>query len=81
MKEFLKSIVTARSGVSSKRVCGVLGWLTIIGVIIYCTIAVIQAPLIIDTFIIASVTLLGVDSVTGIWKNEKKLVDYLNKNK
>ncbi len=66
--EFIKSIVSSHSGISSKRICGVLGWLTCIGVLIYCTINVVQAPLMIDTFLICCMTLLGIDSVTGIWK-------------
>lgn len=41
---------TSHSGISSKRVCGVTGWFVAIGVLIYCTIATIQAPLMIDTF-------------------------------
>lgn len=59
---------TSHSGISSKRVCGVTGWFVAIGVLIYCTIATIQAPLMIDTFLICVMALLGIDSVTGIWK-------------
>jgi hypothetical protein len=66
--EFIKGIVSSHSGISSKRICGVLGWLACIGVLIYCTINVVQAPLMIDTFLICCMTLLGIDSVTGIWK-------------
>ena len=67
-KEYLKKIIESRSGVSSKRVCGVLGFLIVIFVLIYCTICGIQAPMMIDTFIYAICLLLGIDSVTGIWK-------------
>lgn len=70
--EFLKNIVVAHSGISSKRVCGVLGWLTCIGILIYCTINVIQAPVMLETFLIACTALLGVDSITGIWKKFDK---------
>ena len=38
MKEFLTKLVTARTGVSSKRVCGILGWLIGLITLIYCTI-------------------------------------------
>jgi hypothetical protein len=38
IQEFLKQMITSHSGVSSKRVCGVLGFLTILFVLIYCTI-------------------------------------------
>lgn len=72
IKEFLKLIVTAHSGISSKRVCGVLGFLVIIFVIIFCTVSTIQAPAILETFIWAICMLLGIDSVTGIWKNFKQ---------
>ena len=72
IKEFLKLIVTARSGISSKRVCGILGFLVIIFILIYCTILGIQAPVILETFIYAICLLLGIDSVTGIWKNFKQ---------
>ena len=65
---FIKEIVTSRSGISSKRVCGLLGWLVCLGVLIYCTIKVIQAPTMIDIMVIAVMGLLGIDSVTGIWK-------------
>lgn len=68
MKEYLKKIVESRSGVSSKRVCGVLGFLIVIFVLIYCTISGVQAPLMIDTFIYAICLLLGIDSITGAFK-------------
>jgi hypothetical protein len=64
-------MVTSHSGISSKRVCGVIGFLVIIGVLIFCTINGIQAPEMIDTFIYAICLLLGIDSVTGIFKNIK----------
>jgi len=38
MKEFLTKLVTAHTGVSSKRVCGILGWLIGLITLIYCTI-------------------------------------------
>lgn len=65
---FKIEMFTSHSGISSKRVCGVTGWFVAIGVLIYCTIATIQAPLMIDTFLICVMALLGIDSVTGIWK-------------
>lgn len=68
MRDFFKKIIMSHSGVSSKRICGVLGFLTILFVLIYCTLCGIQAPLMIDTFIYAICLLLGIDSVTGIWK-------------
>lgn len=61
----------SRSGVSSKRVCGLLGWIVCLIVLIYCTIVGVQAPLMIDTVLWGCLGLLGIDSVTGIWKNNK----------
>lgn len=66
--ELIKQIIASHSGISSKRVCGVLGFIAIVFVLIYCTILGIQAPVMIDTFIYAICLLLGIDSVTGIWK-------------
>lgn len=68
MKDFLKRMFTPNSGVSSKRVCGALGWITALLISIYCAIKVIQAPDITEIVIWASMLLLGVDSVTQIWK-------------
>lgn len=65
----LKQIIASHSGISSKRVCGVLGFIVLLFVLIYCTITKCQAPVMIDTFIYAICLLLGIDSVTGIWKN------------
>lgn len=71
-KQFLKSIFLAKSGsISSKRICGVLGWLICLIVLIYCTIVNTQAPEMVETVLIMSATLLGVDSVTNIWKGKK----------
>jgi hypothetical protein len=41
------------------------------GILIYCTIKVIQAPEMIDVFLLSCCGLLGVDSVTSIWKGNK----------
>lgn len=70
--KWFKDMLDAESSVSSKRFCGVLGWLVCIGVLIYCTISVIEAPTITEFFLLSVVGLLGVDSVTNIWKNPGK---------
>lgn len=68
-----KSIFLATKGsISSKRVCGVLGWLACVGVLLYCTFLTVQAPVFADSVLFATAALLGVDSVTSIWKNNKK---------
>lgn len=71
IKEYIKLMITSHSGISSKRVCGVIGFLVITFVLIYCTICGIQAPAMIDTFVYAICLLLGIDSITGIWKDIK----------
>ena len=74
IKQIIKSILSSASGsISSKRLCGIIGWLVCLGIGIYCTINVIQAPMLIDSILIGSATLLGVDSVTGIWKNKRDI--------
>lgn len=70
--KWFKDMLDAKSSVSSKRFCGVLGWLVCIGILIYCTIHVIQAPLITEFFLLSVVGLLGVDSITSIWKSKDK---------
>lgn len=72
IREYLKLMITSHSGISSKRVCGVLGFLVIMFAVIFCTITGIQAPVILETFIWAVCALLGIDSITGIWKDFKK---------
>lgn len=70
MKKTLLDIITAHSGVSSKRVCGILGWLICLIIMCCCAYTNKQAPDITETIVITSAALLGVDSVTGIWKNK-----------
>ena len=70
LKEYIISMITSHSGISSKRVCGVLGFVVISFIIVYCTITGTQAPNMIDTFIYAICLLLGIDSITGIWKQK-----------
>lgn len=72
IKEYIKLMITSHSGISSKRVCGVLGFLVIMFVIVFCAITAIEAPVILEPFIWAVCMLLGIDSVTGIWKDFNK---------
>lgn len=68
-KQFFKSIfLNQPNSISSKRICGVLGWLLCLGVLGYCTYKEIQAPVMVDTIVITSAALLGVDSIMNIWK-------------
>ena len=68
LKEYIISMITSNSGISSKRVCGVLEFLVVSFIIVYCTITGAQAPNMIDTFIYAICLLLGIDSISGIRK-------------
>lgn len=67
MKRFFIKMFTAHSRLSSKRVCGFFGWITCLFICIYCTITVTPSPEIIDMLFICSTSLLGIDSITGIW--------------
>lgn len=74
MKIPFKTIFQANTGgFSSKRIFGALGFTTAIGISIACTILNSQAPDIVVDIIYASVALLGVDSVTSIWKQKTNL--------
>lgn len=72
MKALVSFLSSKKGSLSSKRLCGVLGWLVCLIIMGYCAIAEKQAPLIADSIIIASSVLLGVDSITNIWKNGKE---------
>ena len=63
IKEYIRLMITSHSGISSKRVCGCLGFLVIMFVVIFCTVSNLQAPLIMETFIWAVCMLLGIDSI------------------
>ena len=69
--EFIKQMMISGSGVSSKRVAGIIGWIAFIWVIIYCTIQDKQAPLMAETLAICSSALLGLETITNIWNNGK----------
>jgi hypothetical protein len=66
--KLLKQIITAGSGVSSKRVCGLLGWLVLLICLGYAAWCGTELPLVTSDFIFGTIVLLGVDSVTAIWK-------------
>ena len=70
MKDFFIKLITAHTGISSKRVCGIIGFITIVMQLLYCTVMQIQAHDITEIFIYAVCLLLGIDSVTGIFKQK-----------
>lgn len=72
MKEFLKSLLSNNAAsCSSKRFFGGIGFIVSTGLIIYCTITGKEAPCIVEFYIICSVSLLGLDSITNIWNKKQ----------
>lgn len=70
--EFLKSLLSNdEASCSSKRLFGGIGFLVSTGIVIYCTVVGKQAPDIMEFYMICSVSLLGLDSITNIWKKKK----------
>lgn len=60
------------NGLSSKRICGVIGWAAIIFILLWCTLNQVNAPNFFTEFMIGCVTLLGVDSVSDAIKGFRK---------
>ena len=71
MTNVISSLLSAERGsLSSKRLCGFIGWLCCAAVLIMCTVWDHQAPDMVSTVLYASTALLGLDSVTDIWKDK-----------
>lgn len=70
-KQFIVHIFMNDTGVSSKRVAGILGWLVCIFICIYCTVLGFAAPVIIETLFYCTAALLGLDTITSIWKHRE----------
>jgi hypothetical protein len=69
----IKTIFQKNSGgYSSKRVCGVLGWLILMFIFIWCTIVQSPSPNFTPELIAACVGLLGVDCITDAIKSKVK---------
>lgn len=68
MKQFMKKMLSSDNSVSSKRVAGFLGWIVCLLLTIFCTIFSIPAADIVEMLFICSTSLLGIDSITSIWK-------------
>ena len=71
-KLYMKQIMNSCSNSSFKKKYGTIGFSVIMFVIIFCTITNTQAPVILETFIWAVCMLLCVDSITSVWKINKK---------
>lgn len=68
--KFFKSLLCSNTGsLSSKRFCGLLGWFVLMGCLGFASVSGTELPGCITEFIFGTVTLLGVDSVTSIWKD------------
>ena len=61
----------SRSGVSSKRIAGFLGWLVCLFIVIYCTILCIQAPVIAEILFYCSSGLLGIDAIMSPFRKKQ----------
>ena len=55
-------------GFSSKRICGVIGWMICLIVLLFAFILGKEVPGYGELIAITSASLLGLDSVTGIWQ-------------
>ena len=81
MRQFITKLITANSGVSSKRFAGLLGWIIVLFIGTWCTIKIIEAPNITNEILWGSVALLGTDAVTKIWRKNDGKTNSENKEK
>ena len=70
--EYFQKIFMSRSGVSSKRIAGFLGWLVCLFVVIYCTVLCIQAPAIAEILFYCASGLLGIDAIMSPFRNRNE---------
>lgn len=70
MSRIWQIIETPKGRLSSKRVCGVLGWIVLLIGFMILLFATKQAPSFTEFLICAIVALLGVDSVTGAFNKK-----------
>lgn len=61
--EFIVAALRSDSGVSSKRLSGFIGWVFCMVAIAYLCVTGKESPAILDTFLICSASLLGLDTV------------------
>lgn len=69
--EYFQKIFMSKSGVSSKRICGFLGWIVCLFVVIWCTLNIIQAPSIAEVLFYCSSGLLGIDAIMSPFRKDK----------
>ena len=68
---FFRQLITSYSYTSSKRFCGIIGWIACLIITLFCTIKDIEAPQITEYLFICSTTLLGVSTVAGAFTRRK----------
>lgn len=76
--EFWVQLFTGNKAISSKRVCGFVGWIVSVFICLWCTFSNIEAPQIADMLFICSTSLLGVEAITSIF--HKSVDDKNNKD-
>lgn len=54
-------------GLSSKRLCGIIGWFFCIGLLVFGYIEEKEIPSFAELIAVTSAGLLGLDSITSIW--------------
>ena len=65
---FHSLFVSTKGSISSKRVCGVIGFFLCLMIAIICTFKDKEAPSIVEMILVVSASLLGVDSVMNVFK-------------
>lgn len=68
--EILKEAISSDSPTSSKRICGIIGWILCLLCVIYSVVTGIESPEIVYSLFIASTSLLGLDSIMNIFKRK-----------
>ena len=81
MKNLFKKLITAGSGVSSKRLAGLTGWGMVLFISLWCALNVTVAPALASELLWGSVALLGTDAVTKIWRKNDSKTNSENKEK
>lgn len=67
---FIRQALSADSPTSSKRLAGLAGWVACLGCTVYCVLYEKQSPDCLDLCFYTSSLLLGLDSITSIFKHK-----------
>lgn len=71
LTKFCKEALSSNSPVSSKRIAGFMGWLSSISIVYTLAFLEKPVPVSIETILWISAGLLGLDSVTSIFKKKE----------